>query len=453
MKKIILVLLLYFSFVSLCLGGDKIIELRLSGNLVDSKGTLATGEMVRTTTATYINGGILYTAAIDTARFEDGWLLIEGAGTNFLTHSEDFSSWDVGNAPTLTSGQDDPAGGTSAYLLEDDSVADTEFIWTNTLPFTLIGTEITYSVFLKKGTCSESAIRLRDKTVGSTKATGVVDWTASPPTISAPTASGGGTITQLGSTDWYRIAIREGGLTNGNDFIVYLYGAGEITTNIGTVYIYGAQCEATLYLTSYISTDGAAVTRTTEAGSAGNNGVSWTITQPLKNLLDDSEPAGGPTDSQGTLLFEVKWKCNESDFTGGTTYGLITSTDSRTILAYHSDFLFVTNEGIASSAVSHPSFLTDETLYYVARWGDVDGNANNLSAGLKRGEGSWTFDATPANYDGAFTLGTDLRLNFTNPHPLLIRNIKFYDVAYTQAEIIAGVEKGLLLWSVPLEIP
>ena len=46
----------------------------------------------RATTGTFIDRyGVLQTAAIDEARFEKEGLLIEGASTNLLTYSQDFS--------------------------------------------------------------------------------------------------------------------------------------------------------------------------------------------------------------------------------------------------------------------------------------------------------------------------------------------------------------------------
>ena len=80
----------------------------------------------RSTTATYVGSdGYIKTAAINEPRFEYDpvtlaplGILLEGPRTNLLTYSEQFDNpaWVKTNA-TITTGVDDPSGGTSACTM------------------------------------------------------------------------------------------------------------------------------------------------------------------------------------------------------------------------------------------------------------------------------------------------------------------------------------------------
>jgi hypothetical protein len=55
-------------------------------------------------------------------------LLLEAARTNLIS-DDNLDNWTKSNTPVITSGQDDPAGGTGAYTVEDDDGANVEFIY------------------------------------------------------------------------------------------------------------------------------------------------------------------------------------------------------------------------------------------------------------------------------------------------------------------------------------
>ena len=215
------------------------------------------------------------------------------------------------------------------------------------------------------------------------------------------------------------------------------------------------QFEHTPFSTSWIPTTTIPVTRTTEAGSAADNGYSWTWTAhtPLDASLDDASPPAAPTDSQGTLTFTVDWGCDESDIAAGN-YGLISVSDTATSIAYFSATEFVTTDGTNTSTYAHTAFSAGDSIDYVVRWGDFDGLENKLSVGFSTDSGAtWVFDATPGTYDGGFTLGSDLRLGYGNLYPFHIKDIKFYDVAFNEAQVEAGLDRNILLWWPIFELP
>ena len=48
-----------------------------------------------------------------------------------------------------------------------------------------------------------------------------------------------------------------------------------------------------------------------------------------------------------------------------------------------------------------------------------------FEVGEKHG-GSWTWDATPAAYDGSFNPGTNFVIGYLNQYPFNIKNVYFY---------------------------
>ncbi len=372
------------------------------------------------------------------ARFEDGWLLVEPEGTNLIPYSEDFSQWTASEV-TLDTSQADPMGATGATGLAASGVAGNHYVYIK--PTIADNANNTFSIFTKAGAKDWISLSLGVKS-GS--------WPFCYFQLTGDGATGTNNTTKenierLGNTDWYRCRITHNVGAGATATNVYIYSAEadndkSFTGDGSTIdtYVYGAQVEQTLFLTSYIPTNGIPVTRTTEAGNAADNGYSWTITQPLKNILDDAEPVGSPTDSEGTLVFDVKWGCDESDIAAGNN-GLIVSMDAYFSLAYFSNATFFTFDSTDSSGLVHPAFSSGDIIAYASRWGDVDSSANKLSAGLREADGTWSFDATPADYDGNFTLGTDLRLSFPNLYPIHIRNIEFWDDAFEKVKtVISG---------------
>lgn len=348
-------------------------------------------------------------------RFEDGWLLVEGEATNHCLYSRDLSNavW----SKTDCTGAKNQIGldgvANSASLLTATGANGTAF---QTLA--MASSAKSYYVYLKRS-------------VGSG-------------TISITDDGGGNytTCTGLSSSAFTKYRITR---TQANPVVGF-----KITTSGDAIIVDCNQLEQTAFSTSFIPTTSIPVTRTTEAGSAADNGYSWTISQSLKNILDDAEPVGSPTDSQGTLLFDVKWGCDESDI-AAANHGFVSVTDSQLGPALFGQTGFAVNDGTSFSLVNSPAFSAGDIIYYASRWGDVDGNANDISAGLS--DGTWVFDATPANYDGEFALGTDLRLSFSNLYPLHIRNIQFHSTPYSQAELSAGIYRRVLKWMMHFELP
>lgn len=398
----------------------------------------------------------LLTATGSTAQstFEDGWLSFEPEGTNIILYSEDFSQWSASEA-TLDTSEADPRGGTGATGLVASVVAGTHYVFAS--PTLKDNANVTFSVFAKAG--AQDWIRLMYNTKANAFVSCYFELAGSGATGTNTTTKE--SIERLGTTDWYRCRVTHNIGAGATAPKLYINSAeadndASFSGDAATIdtYIYGADAKQDLFLTSYVPTNGIPVVRTTEAGSAADNGYSWTIVAhtPLDAIFDDAVPPAAATDSQGTLTFEVKWGCDESDIAASA--GLITVRNSYGSIAYFTGSAFATSDGALFSTINHPAFSAGDIIHYVVRWGNVDGTDNKLSVGYSDDAGAtWNFDATPADYDGAFTVGSDLRIGYDSLYPFHIRNIKFYDVAYSQAQIEAGLGKNVLLWMIPFEIP
>lgn len=187
-------------------------------------------------------------------------LLIEGAGTNLVTQSENFGAWSLGGTPVRTPGQADPAGGTAAYLLQDDDATAAEQVYLATT-FAGDGTKAV-ALFLKAGTAARTEFGIFDLTANTVRVRVRATWTAGVPTLTI--AGGAGTLYPVEDwgNGWYRLAASATGVVAANTNWVQISPASAASvTDVGTVYAFGVQAENATFASSYIKTTGATATR------------------------------------------------------------------------------------------------------------------------------------------------------------------------------------------------
>lgn len=197
----------------------------------------------RASTATYINKqGVLTVAAVDEPRFEKEGLLMEGASTNLIPNSNGLSE------AGLIVGTSD-VGGIRTYDVRKQRSVTSEGI---NFPFNPSG-KVTASVWVKAGSSDKVTIGLYSGQWDAASTARIVfgqgELTGS---------SGLFTIRGLSNSEWTKVEVYRSSTCN--LFYIYPDTTGSATVGRG-IFLQAAQVEALPFATSYIPTDGAAVTR------------------------------------------------------------------------------------------------------------------------------------------------------------------------------------------------
>lgn len=220
----------------------------------------------RSTTATYIGkDGQLKTAAANEPRFEKEGLLIEGQSTNLVIRSADMtqSPWSGNNAGT----------GVLPIVTGNYAVAPD-------------GSQSATRLILNKGAGTTGADMATmscslNTTVGSTYTLSV--WLKSTDGVSQPKVSlsfngeAYATITVTG--EWRRYQITTPSATDASRFPRLQLRGGFGTSDTADLLVWGWQQEALPFASSYIPTNGAAVTRAGEAVF-----LPWVLNMPSTNM-------------------------------------------------------------------------------------------------------------------------------------------------------------------------
>jgi hypothetical protein len=183
--------------------------------------------------------------------------VLKGTGQNLLLQSNTFNTTWTRSQSTLTSGQSDPFGGSTAWSIAGDGTNNPHSISQN-IAFSS-GLIYTYSIYFKKNT--NNFVQL---SFGAAVGTQFVNFDLDAGTVGTTSASTTGTITSVGS-GWYRCSMTATATSSSTaGCIVYLVSSssaarGESNTLSTSVFMYAAQLELGNTLNTYIPTTTTAV--------------------------------------------------------------------------------------------------------------------------------------------------------------------------------------------------
>ncbi|MFM4779820.1 hypothetical protein ACEUCP_07885 [Aeromonas caviae] len=202
----------------------------------------------RNSTATYIGkNGLLKTAAVNEPRFEKEGLLIEGQSTNLIT-TQSFSSTSM---VTVTPNQPSPDGANNAQKIE--SISNPAL----TKNFIATASVLTASWFFKMDGNGALDVVIRNNTTSTNLMSTTITVTNGVATAANPSLS---KLIPI-KDGWYRHSFtQETGIAAGDAITVYFGLPGGMTPG-RTFTLFGVQAEALPFASSYIPTNGAAVTR------------------------------------------------------------------------------------------------------------------------------------------------------------------------------------------------
>jgi hypothetical protein len=321
---------------------------------------MATDFTVDRNTVKYVlnSSGDIASVAIDTPAIEyntDGTykgLLVEPASTNICKQSEDINTtWVPFNATPTQSTEETPDGSTSNKYIKliDDNTGGgaTGAVFIYQAITVSGGTKYTASVFLKKDGLNWAALQAGG-TGGSPDSNPLQYFNLDAGTKGYATAGIQDATIEAYPNDWYRCSITWTQGAGDTSFTLYIYVAvadGNTTVDrdgTSSIFVWGAQVEASPIATSYIPTTTASVTR-------NKDDISLT---GASDLIGQSE---------GTIYVEVDWRLatgtfqwllSANDGTENNRFAIFDNNVSQLQMYAEADDDVKTNQGVSSTGFS-----------------------------------------------------------------------------------------------------
>lgn len=354
-------------------GPTPFVSIPLTSNLVASGLDAAT--FTRASSATYIDAnGILQTASSNEPRLTADGLLMEPAGTNLLTYSDDFSQgyWGKADVSSLVA-TTDPCGGNTAYEATFNDVIAARIYRNAMVTSTSLGA---FSLWVKGAAGGKICIEAGDIERNRHTFSGY----------------------------WERISVTQTNAASVSVRIIRRNSDDTLSTSI-----FGAQYEESHAPTSYIATTGTPASRAADS-------CSWPISSALSSALQSS----------GTIIFDAAIGQISTGISAGQR-GLISFDGTASHGIYLDAGTIKATDG-TNTVTSTQAWNAGDTVTIAATWG---GSALQLHTAKS---GTW-YHATAGSFDGAWQEGANLVLHGSNSIPIDYSNIRIYDSALTDAEL------------------
>ncbi len=240
----------------------------------------------RASSATRVNKqGLIETVGADQPRIDysndsNGALLLEPSRTNLIPNSENMTAWNTTSLLSVTGGNVGVYGSTNAYNIIPDTTATSHRIWLSSLG--LSSNTHTFTIYAKANGCSDLYIYCNSSGVDYAR------WfNLETGSLGGSTGTQTSSITPIGN-DWYKLEIT--GTSDLTSVELYLSNGTESISwspnGIQGMLMQFGQLEVGSYPTSYIPTQGSAVTR-------------------VKDTCSQTVPDGVIGQTEGTLFLEV----------------------------------------------------------------------------------------------------------------------------------------------------
>ena len=337
--------------------------------------------------------------------------LSEGARTNLVLQSSDFTAtWTAIGTPTNAAG--DAVGGVTTQVIGDDSAVALEGYGQNV---TFTGNAVkTVSLFVKQGTSTSSVIQLRDNTAGTNRLLAAVTWSGTVPVVTMTTGTDlTGTPVQLGTSGKYRLMFATTSVTAANTNALRILPATDAALSVlstGTLECGGVQAENGTFTSTYIPTTTGTVARNADVltyAAAGNVSNAQGSAYSEATATSVANITGGNTRTLADGGSDAAWQ-----FVGGVTqpcslFDGTTQVDCGAVAA-------ITNNAVWKSASS-----------WVGAVMSAVANGGAVGTGV---------------YDGSFGTPTSIGIGqFSGGSQLFgtIRNVRIYPTALSDARLQA----------------
>lgn len=453
MKRFLIILAILLFAVPACgsgpcmdltLGGkcggvdDAVAYLPLTGSLNDAAGGVASATFARSTATTRVNPttGYIETVPADTPAFEKRGLQFIGTSvTNYVTDSEDFTTWGSILDVTLVPGYSGPDNNNSAFKATDGASGTVAYfgISVGTLSSS---SPHTCCVYAKQGTSDDFSISLYDLSDSSFAARAHFEWDANGNLITDSIDYGLDFGTEeIGHGWWLAWVVSSDGLSTVDTYYVYLYPTkrGRQPSSPEYTYFFGAGCYDTRFAPPYIKTTGSTASRAADS-------LYWTMSASVSDLFDGNAGTND-TDgaSEGTVLCTWTPMMNQAAGPANDySKGVLSTKTSPTSLVYHHHDGGALYRYVAYDDTNSPSLInqTADRSTNIRRLVIFSKSLNILQVGVKK-NGSWSWSSTTA-YDGAFYISdtpAKLYIGINNPYGFWIKNIRIYNSALSTSYI------------------